>query len=67
MVGIDEDVTALRQPFKQVDLMQQAGVLNDQRVGGEDGFTQADFLIVNAAKRHDRCAHALGAEAGKGL
>ncbi len=47
--------------------MQQRLVLDDQRVGLQHRLAQADFLVVDAAERHDRRAHAFRAEAGERL
>ena len=47
--------------------MQQRRILDDQRVGLEHRLAQADLLVVDAAERHDRRAHPLGAEARKRL
>ena len=56
-----------RQAVEQVDLVQQRRVLDDQRVGVEHRLAQPDLAVVDAAERHHRRAHALGAEAGKCL
>jgi hypothetical protein len=64
---VEQDVAANGQPAEQIDLMQQRLVLDDQRVGREHRLAQPDLLVVDAAKRHDGCTHALGAEARKCL
>ena len=47
--------------------MQQGGVLDDQRVRLLNRFAQADFLVVQAAERDHRRAHAFRPETRKGL
>ncbi len=65
--GVDQDVAVLLETAEHIDLVQQCRVLDDQRVGLHDGLAQTDLLVIHAAKRHHRCAGALGTKTGKGL
>ena len=65
--GVDQDVAVLAQAPEDVHLVQQGGVLDDQRVGLEDRLPQADRVRVDPAERHHRGARALGAEARERL
>jgi hypothetical protein len=64
---VDEDVAVLRKPREDFDLMQERGVLDDQRVRREHGLAQPDRPVAQAAERNDRRASALGAETREGL
>src|SRR5919198_659757 len=65
--GVDEYVRALAHAAEDVDLVQQGGVLHDQRVGLRDRLAGADRTVVDAAERDHRRAGALGAEARERL
>ena len=65
--GVDQDVAVFLEAVEHVDLVQQRGVLDDQRVGLHDGLAQPDFLVVEPAERHHRCAGSFRAEAREGL
>ncbi len=47
--------------------MRERGVFDDQRIRLGDRLARADIRVVQAAKGHDRRAHALGVEAREGL
>src|SRR5215831_10511051 len=66
-VGIDEEIAVRPEPLEHVDCFEQRRILDDQAVRFEDRLAQPDFLVVDAAERHDRGAGALGAEARKRL
>jgi len=65
--GVDQDEAVVFETTEHVDLVEQRRVLDDQRVGFHDRLANADLAIVDPAKRHDGCAHALRAEAREGL
>lgn len=65
--GVDQDVAIGNQSGKYINLVQQRGVLNDERVGLHDRLAQPDLLVVDTAIRHHRRAGALGTETGEGL
>ena len=64
---VEQDVPSRGQAAEQIHLVQQSRVLDDQRVGLQHRLAQANFLVVDAAERHDGRTHAFGAEAGKRL
>ena len=57
--GVDQDVAIFFESAKNIDLVQQSRVLNDDRIGLHDRFAQADFLVVHAAISHHWRAGAL--------
>ena len=65
--GIDQDIATGLEAAKDVDLVKQGGVLDDQRVGGEDGLAQPDRAVVDATEGDHRRAGPLRAEAREGL
>ena len=65
--GVDQDEAVRLAAAEHVHLVQQRGVLDDQRVGLHHGLARADLVIVDAAERDHRRAHALGAEARERL
>ncbi|HMQ93594.1 MAG TPA: hypothetical protein PKA33_18720 [Amaricoccus sp.] len=65
--GIDQQVAAGLQPREDVDGMQERRILHDQGVGLHDRLAQPDLAVGDAAEGGDRRAHALRAEARKGL
>jgi hypothetical protein len=48
--AVEEDVTARTEPGQDVDLVQQDGVLDDQRVGCQDRLAHTDRALVDAAE-----------------
>ena len=67
VIGVDQRVGARREAGKEVDLVQQGRVLDDQRVGLGDRFPGADRWVGEATEGDQGCAGPLGAEAGEGL
>src|ERR1043165_9097239 len=66
-VAVDQQISGGLEPLENVDRLEQGRVLHDQGIGLENRFAQPDFLVVDAAERHDRRPGALGAETRKGL
>src|SRR5664280_3246921 len=67
LAGIDEEVAKIREALENVDRLEQRHVLDDQRIGHDDGFTQPYFLRIDPTEGDDGSAHALGAKTWKGL
>src|SRR5271165_2225420 len=65
--GVDQHVAVRPQAAEHVDLVQQRGVLDDQRIRLGDRLARADLVVVDATEGHDGGASALRAEAGKRL
>ena len=64
---VEQDVPSCGQAAEQIHLVQQRRVLDDQRVGLQHRLAQTNLLVVDAAERHHRRAHAFRTEAGKRL
>ena len=67
VLAVDQRVGARPEPGKEIDLVQQGRVLNDQRVGLGDRFAAADRSIGEAAEGDDRRPGPLRSEAWEGL
>ena len=65
--GVDQHIAGGIEAAEQVHLVEQSGVLDDQRVRCHHRLAQPDFLLINSAERHHRRAHTFRAEAGEGL
>src|SRR4051794_15164712 len=65
--GVDQYGAAGPHAAEEVDLVQQRGVLHDQRVGLHDRLAHPDRLLVDAAEGDDRRARPLRAEARERL
>jgi hypothetical protein len=59
--------TSRAEPVEEAGLVQQRGVLDEQRVRFHDRLAGADRLVVDPAERHHRSAHPLRAEARERL
>ncbi len=64
---VDQDEDIGPAAAEDVHLMEQRGVLDDQRVGLHYGLARADLAVVDATEGDNRGAHPLRAEAGKRL
>ena len=67
LVGVDQDVAARLEALEDVHDAEQGRVLHDDRVRLANGFAKPDLLVVDAAERNDRRAHAFRAETRKRL
>src|SRR6185369_5193800 len=65
--SIDQHETVRREAAKDIHLVQQGRILDDDRVRREDGLAQANGFVVEPAKRDDGRAGALRTEARKRL
>src|SRR4029079_4013588 len=63
--GVDQDVRVGSRAGEEVDLVEQRGVLHDQRVGLDDRLVRADPLVGDAAERRHRRAGSLRPERGE--
>jgi hypothetical protein len=64
---VDQDVSMVGEPTKDVDLMEQGSVGNYDGLRGNDRFAESDRLVIDPAKRNDGCAGAFGTKTWEGL
>ena len=67
LARVDQDIAVGLETLKDVNLVEQGRVLDDDGVRRHDGLTQTDLLGIDTTEGDDWGARALRTEAGEGL